>query len=61
MHFGKYLQYRRSCNFHDFLIKAASKGMEEGKFFEAEVALHNANELTAAWKKPLSFEEKSNG
>lgn len=44
---------------HDFLIKAASKGMEEGKFFTAEVALHDANELTAAMEE--AFEEKSNG
>lgn len=40
----------------DFLIKAASKGMEEGKFGEAEVALHDANELEAAIKE--AFEEK---
>lgn len=36
---------------HDFLIKAASKGMEEGKFSEAEVALHDANELTVAMEE----------
>jgi hypothetical protein len=35
----------------DFLIKAVNKGMEEGKFFEAEVALHDANELTAAMEE----------
>lgn len=44
---------------HDFLIKAANKRMEEGKFGEAEVALHDANELTAAMEE--AFEEKSNG
>nr|DAT93363.1 MAG TPA: hypothetical protein [Caudoviricetes sp.] len=44
---------------HDFLIKAASKGMEEGKFFEAEMALHDANELAAAMEE--AFEEESNG
>ena len=43
----------------DFLIKAVNKGMEEGKFFEAEVALHDANELTAAMEE--AFGEKSNG
>lgn len=41
---------------HDFLIKAVNKGMEEGKFFEAEVALHDANELGSAMKE--AFEEK---
>lgn len=43
---------------HDFLIKAVNKGMEEGKFGEAEVALHDANELEAAIKE--AFEEKPN-
>lgn len=41
---------------HDFLIKIANKKMEEGKFGEAEVALHDANELEAAIKE--AFEEK---
>lgn len=36
---------------HDFLIKTANKRMEEGKFGEAEVALHDANELAAAMKE----------
>ena len=43
---------------HDFLIKIAGKRMEEGKFGEAEVALHDANELAAAMKE--AFEEKPN-
>lgn len=43
---------------HDFLIKTASKRMEEGKFGEAEVALHDANELAAAMEE--AFEEESN-
>lgn len=43
---------------HDFLIKIANKRMEEGKFGEAEVALHDANELAAAMKE--AFEEKTN-
>ena len=42
---------------HDFLIKIANKRMEEGKFGEAEVALHDANELAAAMKE--AFEEKT--
>lgn len=44
---------------HDFLVRTASKKMEEGKFFEAEVALHDANELTVAMEE--AFEEESNG
>ena len=43
----------------DFLIRVASSRLEKGKFNEAEVALHDANELTAAMKE--AFEEKSNG
>lgn len=43
---------------HDFLITTASKRMEEGKFGEAEVALHDANELAAAMEE--AFEEKTN-
>lgn len=42
----------------DFLIRVASSGLEKGKFSEAEVALHDANELTAALEE--AFEEKSN-
>lgn len=42
----------------DFLIRVASSGLEKGKFSEAEVALHDANELTAAMEE--AFEEKSN-
>lgn len=41
---------------HDFLIKSANKRMEEEKFNEAEVALHDANELGSAMKE--AFEEK---
>lgn len=43
----------------DFLIRVASSGLEKGKFSEAEVALHDANELTAALEE--AFGEKSNG
>lgn len=42
----------------DFLIRVASSRLEKGKFSEAEVALHDANELTAAMEE--AFEEKSN-
>lgn len=42
----------------DFLIRVASSGLEKGKFSEAEVALHDANELEAAIKE--AFEEKPN-
>lgn len=44
---------------HNFLIKTANKRMEEEKFSEAEVALHDANELAAAMEE--AFEEESNG
>lgn len=43
----------------DFLIRVASSRLEKGNFFEAEVALHDANELTVAMEE--AFEEKSNG
>lgn len=43
---------------HDFLVRTASKKMEEEKFDEAEIALHDANELAAAIKE--AFEEESN-
>lgn len=42
----------------DFLIRVASSRLEKGKFSEAEVALHDANELTVALEE--AFEEKSN-
>ena len=48
----------------DFLIwgarsRVASSRLEKRKFSEAEVALHDANELTAAMEE--AFEEESNG
>lgn len=46
---------------HDFLIKAASKGMEEGKFLKQKWHFTMQTSLQQPWKKPLSFEEESNG
>lgn len=43
----------------DFLIRVARSRLEKGKFSEAEVVLHDANELTAAMEE--AFEEESNG
>lgn len=43
----------------DFLIRVARSRLKKGKFSEAEVALHDANELTAAMEE--AFEEESNG